>query len=289
MSDKEASATMGDEETQESSHPQHVAIIMDGNNRWARSRGQSGGSGHRAGAEAAREIVFGCVKREIPYLTLFAFSSENWLRPDKEVKGLMALFMSVLRRHEILQMHERDVKLQFIGNRSSFSPRLQKNMKDVEHLTRNNTGTVVTVAADYGGQWDISQACRKVAALVKAGDLQLDDIGADLIQQYVSLGTVPAPDLCIRTGGEKRISNFLLWQLAYAELYFTDCYWPDFDDVALQLALDNYSQRKRRFGRESGSDEVLPAAAVNGSRSTVRAGATPADAVRPVAQGEKFA
>lgn len=289
MNDKEASGTAGEEEALETSHPQHVAIIMDGNNRWARLRGQSGASGHRAGAEAAREIVFSCVDHKIPYLTLFAFSSENWLRPDKEVKGLMALFLSVLRRHEILQMHERDVKLQFIGNRSGFSPRLQKNMKDVEHLTRNNTGTVVTVAADYGGQWDISQACRRVAALVKAGDLQLDDISADIIQQYVSLGTVPAPDLCIRTGGEKRISNFLLWQLAYAELYFTDCYWPDFDDVALQQALDNFSQRKRRFGRESGSDEMLPVAAVNGSRSAGRAGMTQVDSVHRAVQGEKFA
>lgn len=289
MNDKEDNATWGTGEALETSHPQHVAIIMDGNNRWARSRGQSGASGHRAGAEAAREVVFSCVERQIPYLTLFAFSSENWLRPDKEVKGLMALFLSVLRRHEILQMHERNVKLQFIGNRDGFSPRLQKNMKDVEHLTRNNTGMVVTVAADYGGHWDISQACRRVAALVKAGDLQLDDISPDVLQQYVSLGTVPAPDLCIRTGGEKRISNFLLWQFAYTELYFTDCYWPDFDDAALQQALDNFSQRKRRFGRESGSDETLPAASLHGLPTAGRTAADHAEPVSQVVQGEKFA
>ena len=148
--------------------PRHVAIIMDGNNRWARNRGERGSAGHRAGAEAAREVVYSCVDRGVEYLTLFAFSSENWLRPDREVKGLMALFLSVLRRHEIRQMHERNVRLQFIGNRSSFTPRLQKNMRDVEELTRNNTGTVVTVAADYGGRWDISQAapvaCRSCTA-----------------------------------------------------------------------------------------------------------------------------
>src|SRR5690554_5611400 len=179
MNDKEAGGTSNQEEGG-STHPQHVAIIMDGNNRWARLRGQTGASGHRAGAETAREIVFDCVQRGIDYLTLFAFSSENWLRADKEVKGLMALFLSVLRRQEILQMHERNVKLQFIGNRDGFSQRLQKNMKDVEQLTRNNTGMVVTVAADYGGHWDISQACRQVAALVKAGDLEPDDITPEL-------------------------------------------------------------------------------------------------------------
>ena len=237
------------------SQPRHIAIIMDGNNRWAKARGLGGGAGHRAGAEAAREVVFSCVDRKIEYLTLFAFSSENWLRPNREVKGLMALFLSVLRRHEIRQMHERNVRLQFIGNRESFAPRLLKNMIEVENLTRNNTGTVVTVAADYGGQWDIAQAARTLARQVQAGQLNPEDIDPASLQQAICLGDAPPPDLCIRTGGERRISNFLLWQLAYTELYFTDCYWPDFDDSELQSALDDFSQRKRRYGRHSESDE----------------------------------
>lgn len=242
-------------DTESASSPRHIAIIMDGNNRWARNRGERGSAGHRAGAEAAREVVYSCVNRGVEYLTLFAFSSENWLRPDKEVKGLMALFLSVLRRHEIRQMHERNVRLQFIGNRSSFTPRLQKNMRDVEELTRNNTGTVVTVAADYGGRWDISQAAQRLAEAVLRGELVASEISPELIQQHICMGDLPEPDLCIRTGGEQRISNFLLWQFAYTELYFTDCFWPDFDDSTFQLALDDYSGRKRRFGRQSGSDE----------------------------------
>lgn len=235
--------------------PRHIAIIMDGNNRWARGRGLSGGAGHRAGAEIARDVVHGCADRGIDYLTLFAFSSENWFRPDKEVKGLMALFLSVLKRHEIKQMHERNIRLQFIGKRDEFSPRLQKNMRDVEELTRHNTGMVVTVAADYGGRWDIAQACQAVTRQVQSGHIEVEDITPELIQNFVSLGEVPEPDLCIRTGGEQRISNFLLWQFAYTELYFTDCYWPEFDDTELQHAIDDFSRRKRRFGRESGSDE----------------------------------
>jgi undecaprenyl diphosphate synthase len=237
--------------------PRHIAVIMDGNNRWARHRGLRGGAGHRAGAQAAREIVYACVDHNIEYLTLFAFSSENWFRPNREVKGLMALFLSVLRRHEIRQMHERNVRLQFIGNRSSFPARLQHNMNEVERLTRNNTGTVVTVAADYGGQWDIANACRMIATRVQSGELNADDVDVNTVQQYICLGDTPPPDLCIRTGGEKRISNFLLWQLAYTELYLSDIFWPDFNRAALQAALDNFSHRKRRFGRQSDSDEHL--------------------------------
>ena len=244
------------EETQAAGLPRHIAVIMYGNNRWAKARGLRGGAGHRAGAEAAREIVYACVERKIEHLTLFAFSSENWLRPNNEVRGLMALFLSVLQRHEIRQMHERNVQLRFIGNRASFSPRLQKNMNDIEHLTRNNTGTVVTVAADYGGQWDISQACQRIAEKVQQGLLSPADITPDTVQQYVCLGDAPAPDLCIRTGSEKRISNFLLWQFAYTELYFSSVYWPDFDAHALQQALDDFSSRKRRYGGQSGSDEI---------------------------------
>ncbi len=229
--------------------PQHVAIIMDGNNRWAKSRGFESKSGHRYGAQAAREAVNSCVIRNIPYLTLFAFSSENWLRPVKEVQGLMALFLSVLKRNEINQLHRSNVRLQFIGNRSSFSSKLQDNMREVEQLTEKNTGTTVIVAADYGGRWDITNAAKRMASDVQSGNLNLSDIDSRLLHSYTSLSKYPDPDLCIRTGGEHRISNFLLWHFAYTELYFTDCYWPDFNDEQFQRALDDYASRQRRFGR----------------------------------------
>ncbi|ALO46041.1 polyprenyl diphosphate synthase [Pseudohongiella spirulinae] len=235
--------------------PRHIAVIMDGNNRWARARGERGATGHRMGAEVARDLVFSCADKGIEYLTLFAFSSENWLRPKKEVLGLMALFLSVLQRQEIQMMHKRNVRLKFIGNRSSFSPRLQKHMRDVEELTRDNTGLVVTVAADYGGRWDIAQAAAAIAEAVKQGQIDSAMIDVDTLQQYISMSDTPDPDLCIRTGGEQRISNFLLWQFAYTELYFTECYWPDFDQQQFELALEDFRGRKRRFGRESGTDE----------------------------------
>jgi undecaprenyl diphosphate synthase len=228
--------------------PVHVAVIMDGNNRWAKANGLSGTAGHRAGAEAARQVVHSCLDRDIKYLTLFAFSSENWLRPNKEVKGLMALFLAILKRKEINQFHSKNVKLRFIGNRDSFSPTLQRHMHDVETLTANNTGTLVTVAADYGGQWDIANAAKKIAEEVEQGALRADQIDVKQIQKHIALGGDPAPDLCIRTGGESRISNFLLWQFAYTELYFTDCYWPDFDDDEFEMAIQNYSTRQRRYG-----------------------------------------
>lgn len=239
----------------EVSLPRHIAVIMDGNNRWARARGERGAMGHRVGAEVARDLVFSCADKGIEYLTLFAFSSENWLRPKKEVLGLMALFLSVLQRQEIQMMHKRNVRLKFIGNRSSFSSRLQKHMRDVEELTRNNTGLVVTVAADYGGRWDISQATASIARAVQQGNIDPSDVNADMLQSYLSMSDTPDPDLCIRTGGEQRISNFLLWQFAYTELYFTECYWPDFDEAQFEMALDDFRGRKRRFGRESGTDE----------------------------------
>ena len=228
--------------------PQHIAVIMDGNNRWAKSRQLPAKAGHRHGAEAAREIVNSCLSRDIKYLTLFAFSSENWLRPRQEVQGLMALFLSVLKRKEIKQLHKRNVRLQFIGNRSSFSEKLQENMREVEELTRNNTGTTVVVAADYGGRWDIANSVSQIVDKVASGELDKDAIDADLVHKYTAISEYPDPDLCIRTGGEHRISNFLLWQFAYTELYFTDCYWPDFDDVQFQLALDDFAKRQRRYG-----------------------------------------
>jgi undecaprenyl diphosphate synthase len=239
--------------------PAHVAVIMDGNNRWARMSNLIGSAGHRAGAEAARQVVYSCVKRDIKYLTLFAFSSENWLRPNKEVRGLMALFLAVLKRKEITQLHNKNVRLRFIGNRASFSPKLQAHMRDVETMTAKNTGTLVTVAADYGGRWDITNAAQRIAEQVEAGAIAAADVNEHLMQSHICLGDIPAPDLCIRTGGESRISNFLLWQFAYTELYFTDCYWPAFDDEQFQLAMDDYSTRQRRYGHldaPSHSDEL---------------------------------
>ena len=228
--------------------PRHIAIVMDGSNRWAKSRDLPAKSGHRFGAEVAREAVYSCLARDIKYLTLFAFSSENWLRPRKEVQGLMALFLTVLKRKEITQLHKRNVRLHFIGNRCNFSQKLQKNMREVEELTRNNTGMTVIVAADYGGRWDIASAMTSIVDKVTSGELSADAIDVDLVSQYMSTSYYPDPDLCIRTGGEHRISNFLLWQFAYTELYFTDCYWPDFDDAQFQLALDDFANRQRRYG-----------------------------------------
>ncbi len=233
--------------------PTHIAVIMDGNNRWARSRGLSGTAGHRRGAETARDLVDSCIKREVSYLTLFAFSSENWLRPKKEVNALMSLFLAVLKRKEIEQFHGKNVRIRFIGRRADFSTRLLNHMQQVEKLTEQNSGLTVTVAADYGGRWDITEAARKAAGEVMAGNLTAEQIDTDVIQRFISLGDAPAPDLCIRTGGEHRISNFLLWQFAYTELYFTDCYWPDFDDGQFQLALDDYASRQRRYGQHPDS------------------------------------
>ncbi|MCB1670741.1 MAG: polyprenyl diphosphate synthase [Gammaproteobacteria bacterium] len=228
--------------------PAHIAVIMDGNNRWARARGMTGTAGHRAGAESARDLVDGCIARNIDYLTLFAFSSENWLRPKKEVQGLMALFLAVLKRKEIDQFHAKNVRVRFIGRRDGFSKKLAVHMHQVEQLTAENTGLTVTVAADYGGRWDIVQAANRLAAEVETGRMTSAQIDEQAVERVICLTDAPAPDLCIRTGGERRISNFLLWQFAYTELYFTDCYWPDFDDTQLQLALDDYASRQRRFG-----------------------------------------
>ncbi|MBQ12968.1 MAG: polyprenyl diphosphate synthase [Gammaproteobacteria bacterium] len=228
--------------------PQHIAIIMDGNNRWAKARSLSAKSGHRAGAEIAKDLVNSCVRRGIGYLTLFAFSSENWLRPHKEVQGLMALFLAVLKRNEINLLHKNNVKLQFIGNRGDFSKKLQMNMQEVEELTAANTGLKVVVAADYGGRWDIANAARVIAGKVAAGKMSSSEIDVETVQQHICLNDYPDPDLCIRTGGERRLSNFLLWQFAYSELYFTECYWPDFNELEFQLALDDFAQRQRSFG-----------------------------------------
>ena len=228
--------------------PDHIAIIMDGNNRWASSKGLTAKLGHRHGAEAAQDIIISCIERNIKYLTLFAFSNENWMRPSNEVQSLMALFLAVLKRKEIHQLSNRNVRIEFIGNRAGFSPKLQDRMNRVEALTRDNTGTTLIVAADYGGRWDISNATKSIARKIEQGELTSEQVDIELVHQHTSLSNYPDPDFCIRTGCERRISNFLLWQFAYTEFYFTECYWPDFDEAQLQIALDDFASRQRRFG-----------------------------------------
>jgi undecaprenyl diphosphate synthase len=234
--------------------PRHIAIIMDGNNRWAKARGLPGPSGHKAGVEAIRAVLRACEKYGVEVLTLFAFSSENWRRPPREVSALMALFLSYLRR-EVKTLHESGVRVRVIGDRSRFVPRLRASIEQAENLTRSNTRTTLVIAADYGGQWDIAQAARRLALDVQAGKLDAAAITPQVFDEYTCLADLPKPDLCIRTGGEHRISNFLLWQAAYTELYFTDVFWPDFGAEQLADAILDYSQRMRRFGRTS--EQVL--------------------------------
>ena len=234
--------------------PRHVAIIMDGNNRWAKRQGLKSSSGHRAGVEVIRPLLKLTRERGVEVVTLFAFSSENWQRPSLEVQALMRLFSSYLDS-ETKQLHADDVRMRFIGERGQFSASLRKQMDYSEQLTRFNRDTQLVIAVDYGGQGDIVNAAKVLAERVKAGELEPADFNVELFDQHMSLSDVPKPDLCIRTAGEQRISNFLLWQLAYSELYFTDCFWPDFDDVELDRALQAYAQRDRRFGgRDNDND-----------------------------------
>ncbi|AKX52459.1 isoprenyl transferase [Thiopseudomonas alkaliphila] len=230
--------------------PRHVAIIMDGNNRWAKKRFLPGVAGHKAGVDAVRAVVEVCAEAGVEVLTLFAFSSENWQRPEEEVGALMKLFLNALRK-EVRQLAENGIGLKIIGDRSRFQPELQKAMGEAELQTADNKRLILQVAANYGGQWDIVQAAQRIAREVKAGHVQIDEITPDLLQNCLSTAGVPAPDLCIRTGGEQRISNFLLWQLAYSELYFSPLYWPDFKHTAMREALAAYAQRQRRFGKTS--------------------------------------
>lgn len=228
--------------------PRHVAIIMDGNGRWAEKRGQPRIMGHRAGVEAVRGVVEVCAKTGVEVLTLFAFSSENWRRPKQEVGLLMELFMTALGR-EVKRLHKNNVCLRVIGDVAGFSKPLQKRIAKAEELTKDNSALTLVVAANYGGRWDIAQAARKLAQQVKQGELALEDITPERMAEHVSLSDFPEPDLFIRTGGESRVSNFLLWQLAYTELYFTDILWPDFDADALTAAFESFASRQRRFGR----------------------------------------
>ena len=231
--------------------PRHIAIIMDGNNRWAKQRGFfKSAAGHKAGVEAIRGVLESCNKLGIEVLTLFAFSSENWLRPKHEVAALMSLFSSYLKK-EVSALNDNNVRLKIIGNKQRFSDKLQQQMIDAEALTQNNTGQTLVIAADYGGRWDITQAAKQLARDVAAGKLDPEVIDEAMLSQNVCVADLPEPDLLIRTGGDLRISNFLLWQCAYTELYFTEVYWPDFDEQALRLAVDEFGCRQRRFGKTS--------------------------------------
>lgn len=230
--------------------PKHIAIIMDGNGRWAKQRFLPRVAGHRAGVDAAREIVKHCVKRQIKVLSLFAFSSENWRRPAQEVGHLMDLFLTGLER-EVKTMNENNMQLRFIGDRTRLSEKLNKKILEAEKLTSQNTGMVLLIAVDYGGQWDICEAARKLARLVEEGCLRSDEITPEKLASALSFADLPDPDLFIRTSGEIRISNFMLWQLAYSELYFPEVLWPDFDEAELEKALTYFAQRERRFGYSS--------------------------------------
>ena len=228
--------------------PRHVAIIMDGNGRWARKRHLPRVAGHRVGLEAVRKTITACVEQGVEVLTLFAFSSENWRRPQEEVGLLMKLFMTALD-NEVSKLHRNGVRLRVIGELTAFAPELQQRIADAEALTAGNTTLSLNIAANYGGRWDIAQAARSLAARVERGEMRSEEIDEELLRSQLSLADLPEPDLFIRTGGEQRISNFLLWQLAYTELYFTDLLWPAFDGAALQQALDSFAGRQRRFGR----------------------------------------
>ncbi len=227
--------------------PRHIAIIMDGNGRWAKKRLMPRIYGHRHGVKAVRNIVEYCVEQKIEVLSLFAFSSENWRRPQSEVSMLMELFMATLQR-EVDKLDKNNIRLKIIGDKSAFSEKLQQKIIAAERQTENNTGLTLLIAANYGGHWDITQAVQTIAAKMQAGDLPQQVISEELIEQYLSTAGLPEPDLFIRTGGEQRISNFLLWQLAYTELYFTPLLWPDFDKQAMNEAIDSFRRRERRFG-----------------------------------------
>lgn len=227
--------------------PRHVAIIMDGNGRWARARGLPTLAGHRAGIEVIRKLLRACREQGVEVLTLFAFSSENWQRSREEVRGLMALFARYLRR-EVRELAESGVRVRIIGDRQRFGPHIGRLMHDAERQTVGNTASTLVIAADYGGQWDIVQAAAALAREVAAGRVDPERIDANELQARICLHDLPPPDLLIRTGGDYRISNFLLWQIAYTELYFTECFWPDFDVGEFRRALDEYAARERRFG-----------------------------------------
>ena len=228
--------------------PAHVAIIMDGNGRWAERRGKSRIFGHRKGVEAVRNVVDACGRRGIPYLTLYAFSSENWNRPREEVRLLTELLFTTLES-EALQLHENGIRLRVIGDLSPFGEKINRTVREVQELTRANKNLNLTVAVNYGGRWDIANACREIAVAVKNRSCSLSEITEQAVAGRLSTADLPEPDLFIRTGGEIRVSNFLLWQIAYSELFFIDTLWPEFDESCLDEALKSYRRRQRRFGK----------------------------------------
>ncbi|MCW8824905.1 MAG: isoprenyl transferase [Gammaproteobacteria bacterium] len=235
--------------------PRHVAIIMDGNGRWAKKRFMPRFAGHKAGVEAVRDIVKACAERKVEVLTLFAFSSENWRRPEEEVSLLMKLFMSALDR-EVKRLHKNGVRLRIIGDLSAFPEKLQQQIHQSHQLTKDNSLLQLNIAANYGGRWDIVQASKKMAQAAVDGEISVDDIDEQLLESHLSLAGLPEPDLFIRTGGEERISNFLLWQLAYTEFFFTKTLWPDFNVKLFDEAIDSFKSRQRRFGRTGEQVEV---------------------------------
>ncbi|AXR05674.1 polyprenyl diphosphate synthase [Salinimonas sediminis] len=231
----------------EQAGPRHVAIIMDGNGRWAQKKGKIRTFGHKAGVESVRSVVRFARQTGIQSLTLFAFSSENWKRPEEEVSVLMELFNLVLNS-EVKRLHKNDVRLKVIGDVSAFDDKLKAKIRKAEEMTANNSALVLNIAANYGGRWDIAHAAQTLAKQVQDNLLAPEQIDEDKLGQYISTAELPELDLLIRTGGERRISNFLLWQCAYAELYFTDVLWPDFTEQVFQVAVDDYNVRQRRFG-----------------------------------------
>ena len=230
--------------------PRHVAIIMDGNGRWATQRHLPRTAGHTKGVDAVRTVVEACAHRGVEYLTLFAFSSENWRRPAEEVSLLMSLFISALER-EVAKLHAGGIQLRVVGDLAAFSPRLRQAIDQAQALTANNRRLTLTIAANYGGRWDILQAMRRLIEVQPDLMHTPAALTEDRVAPYLAMSYAPEPDLFIRTGGEQRISNFLLWQLAYTELYFTSEYWPDFGAASLDRAIESYQQRERRFGRTS--------------------------------------
>ena len=232
----------------EANIPEHVAVIMDGNGRWARERGKARHSGHRAGVKSVRTTVEQAARRGVKHLTLFAFSSENWSRPAEEITRLMGLFVEALQR-EIAELHRNKVRLEFVGDRARLGDGLVRKIESAEAQTANNDGLHLIVAVAYGGRWDIVEAARNVAGKAVNGDIKVQDIDEQMIAGGMELAGVPDPDLLIRTGGEQRVSNFLLWHLAYAELWFCETLWPDFGEAEFDAALEHYSQRQRRYGR----------------------------------------
>ena len=228
--------------------PRHVAIIMDGNGRWAERRHLPRFAGHKAGVDALRVAVESAGRRGVKVLTVFAFSSENWRRPEEEVGLLMGLFLTALEQR-VQELHENNVRVRVVGDRTAFNAKLQQRIEEAERLTRANDGLQLIIAANYGGRWDVVQAARRVAEAVQSGTLAPGQVDLEVFASHLCLHGVPEPDLFIRTGGERRVSNFLLWDLAYTELYFTDTLWPDFDAEALDQALASYAARQRRFGK----------------------------------------